>query len=199
MFFALSLFLSPQAHSETLSLANGGDHLDARRPAPSESGGFSQPVPYWAGPGGPNPRSVLSRRYPERGGGGDADPQHRRRGKPRRLPGETRGDFPARRCPARFVIISRAIGATCTGLIEEHYGPKSVRIDTKSCNRGPMAGFVCVDPNLWPGSSNTGGATPASAGTRGAPGDPTRTRRPSGSRRPRPRLPLGAWERAAPV
>jgi hypothetical protein len=46
------------------------------------------------------------------------------------------------------VIISRAIGATCTGLIEEHYGLKGFRIDTKSCNWGPMAGFVCVDPNL---------------------------------------------------
>ncbi len=34
------------------------------------------------------------------------------------------------------------------GLIMEGYAMKGFRIDTKSCNWGPMAGFVCVDPRL---------------------------------------------------
>ena len=34
------------------------------------------------------------------------------------------------------------------GLIEEGYGMKGFRIDTKSCTWGPMAGFVCMDPRL---------------------------------------------------
>lgn len=34
------------------------------------------------------------------------------------------------------------------GLIEEGYGMKGFRVDTKSCTWGPMAGFVCMDPRL---------------------------------------------------
>ena len=46
------------------------------------------------------------------------------------------------------VILSRAVGKACTMLIEEKYGLKGFRIDTKSCSWGPMMGFVCVDPRL---------------------------------------------------
>ena len=34
------------------------------------------------------------------------------------------------------------------GLIADDYCMKGFRIDTKSCNWGPMAGFVCADPRL---------------------------------------------------
>jgi len=45
-------------------------------------------------------------------------------------------------------ISCREVGAVCTGLIEEGYALKGFRVDTKSCNWGPMAGFVCMDPRL---------------------------------------------------
>lgn len=48
----------------------------------------------------------------------------------------------------RHVIISRAVGSHCTRLLEEGYATKGFRIDTKSCDWGPMRGFVCVDPRL---------------------------------------------------
>lgn len=46
------------------------------------------------------------------------------------------------------IILFREPGAMAQGLIEENYCMKGFRIDTKSCNWGPMAGFVCVDPRL---------------------------------------------------
>ena len=46
------------------------------------------------------------------------------------------------------IILFREPGAMARGLIEEHYCMKGFRIDTKSCNWGPMSGFVCVDPRL---------------------------------------------------
>jgi hypothetical protein len=46
------------------------------------------------------------------------------------------------------IIIFREPGVFATGLIEEGYGMKGFRIDTKSCNWGPMCGFVCVDNRL---------------------------------------------------
>src|SRR5688572_26167576 len=46
------------------------------------------------------------------------------------------------------IILFREPGAMASGLIEEHYCMKGFRIDTKSCNWGPMSGFVCVDPRL---------------------------------------------------
>lgn len=46
------------------------------------------------------------------------------------------------------VIISREVGAVCTMLIEEGYAMKSFRIHGKSCNWGPMAGFVVRDPRI---------------------------------------------------
>ncbi|MBF0225665.1 MAG: hypothetical protein HQK76_09450 [Desulfobacterales bacterium] len=48
----------------------------------------------------------------------------------------------------KSVIISRAVGETCTLLIEEGYAMKSFRIHGKSCNWGAMAGFVIRDPRL---------------------------------------------------
>ncbi len=46
------------------------------------------------------------------------------------------------------IILFREPGVTSAGLIAENYSMKGFRIDTKSCNWGPMAGFVCVDPHL---------------------------------------------------
>jgi hypothetical protein len=45
-------------------------------------------------------------------------------------------------------IIFRAVGTQSTRLLEEGYAAKGFRIDTKSCDWGPMRGFVCVDPRL---------------------------------------------------
>lgn len=46
------------------------------------------------------------------------------------------------------VIIVRATGPTCHGLLEEGYDTKGYRIHGKSCDWGPMAGFVMRDPRL---------------------------------------------------
>jgi len=48
----------------------------------------------------------------------------------------------------KCVIMSRATGYTCHGLLEEGYDTKGYRIHGKSCNWGPMAGFVMRDPRL---------------------------------------------------
>jgi hypothetical protein len=45
-------------------------------------------------------------------------------------------------------IMFRAVGKQSTRLLEEGYAAKGFRIDTKSCDWGPMRGFVCVDPRL---------------------------------------------------
>jgi hypothetical protein len=45
-------------------------------------------------------------------------------------------------------ILFRAVGKHATRLLEEGYAAKGFRIDTKSCDWGPMRGFVCVDPRL---------------------------------------------------
>jgi hypothetical protein len=46
------------------------------------------------------------------------------------------------------VILFREPGTSAQGLIAEGYAMKGFRIDAKSCNWGPMKGFVCVDPRL---------------------------------------------------
>jgi hypothetical protein len=46
------------------------------------------------------------------------------------------------------VILSRAVGKVCQMLIEQGYDMKDFRIHAKSCNWGPMAGFVLRDPRL---------------------------------------------------
>ncbi|WP_444927984.1 anthrax toxin-like adenylyl cyclase domain-containing protein [Microbulbifer sp. TRSA002] len=48
----------------------------------------------------------------------------------------------------RCVIIVRATGPTCTQLLEQGYDTKGFRIHGKSCDWGPMAGFVLRDPRL---------------------------------------------------
>jgi Anthrax toxin LF subunit len=46
------------------------------------------------------------------------------------------------------IILFREPGRMAQGLIAEQYSMKGFRIDTKSCNWGPMSGFVCADPRL---------------------------------------------------
>lgn len=48
----------------------------------------------------------------------------------------------------RCIIMSRAVGTACTQLIEEGYSSKGFHVKAKSCNWGPMSGFVLEDPNL---------------------------------------------------
>lgn len=48
----------------------------------------------------------------------------------------------------RCVIMCRATGPTCHGLLEAGYDTKGYRIHGKSCDWGPMAGFVMRDPRL---------------------------------------------------
>ena len=48
----------------------------------------------------------------------------------------------------KCLIMSRAVGIACTGLIEEGYSSKGFHVKAKSCDWGPMAGFVLADPNL---------------------------------------------------
>lgn len=46
------------------------------------------------------------------------------------------------------VIVSRALNPLSTGLLEESYAAKGYHIKAKSCDFGPMAGFVCLEPNF---------------------------------------------------
>lgn len=46
------------------------------------------------------------------------------------------------------VIMSRAVGDACTELILEGYSSKGFHIKAKSCDWGPMRGFVVEDPTL---------------------------------------------------
>lgn len=46
------------------------------------------------------------------------------------------------------MIASRAVGIYATGLILENYASKGFHVKTKSCNWGPMAGFVLSDPRF---------------------------------------------------
>lgn len=48
----------------------------------------------------------------------------------------------------KFVIASRAVGKFATGLILESYASKGFHNKAKSCNWGPMAGFVLTDPRF---------------------------------------------------
>ncbi|MCT7979832.1 CyaA/EF/ExoY family adenylyl cyclase toxin [Laspinema olomoucense] len=43
-------------------------------------------------------------------------------------------------------ILTRTPGVACEGLLAEGYDGKGFHIKGKSCNWGPMAGFVCLDP-----------------------------------------------------
>lgn len=55
------------------------------------------------------------------------------------------------------IIMSRAVGTACTQLIEEGYSSKGFHIKAKSCNWGPMSGFVLEDPNLTKRAPNETG------------------------------------------
>lgn len=46
------------------------------------------------------------------------------------------------------VISSRSVGKWATGLILESYASKGFHVKAKSCNWGPMAGFVLSDPRF---------------------------------------------------
>jgi hypothetical protein len=46
------------------------------------------------------------------------------------------------------MILSRAVGPTCLQLLEQGYDTKGFRVHGKSCDWGPMAGFVLRDPRL---------------------------------------------------
>ena len=46
------------------------------------------------------------------------------------------------------VIASRSVGKFATGLILENYASKGFHVKAKSCNWGPMAGFVLSDPRF---------------------------------------------------
>ena len=46
------------------------------------------------------------------------------------------------------MISSRAVGKYATGLILEGYASKGFHNKAKSCNWGPMAGFVLADPRF---------------------------------------------------
>ncbi len=46
------------------------------------------------------------------------------------------------------IILFREPGPMAQGLIADGYAMKGFRVDTKSCNWGPMSGFVCMDPRL---------------------------------------------------
>lgn len=46
------------------------------------------------------------------------------------------------------VISSRSVGRFATGLILESYASKGFHVKAKSCNWGPMAGFVLSDPRF---------------------------------------------------
>jgi len=48
----------------------------------------------------------------------------------------------------KCVIMTRTPGKACEQLLAEGYDAKSFHIKGKSCNWGPMAGFVCLDPLL---------------------------------------------------
>ncbi len=43
------------------------------------------------------------------------------------------------------VIACRYVGKSVTGLLEAGYATKSIAVHSKSCDWGPMAGFVCAD------------------------------------------------------
>lgn len=48
----------------------------------------------------------------------------------------------------RCVILVRCVGPTCRQLLQHGYDTKGFRIHGKSCDWGPMAGFVLRDPRL---------------------------------------------------
>ncbi len=52
------------------------------------------------------------------------------------------------------VIACRHVGNTVTGLLRAGYATKSIAVHSKSCDWGPMAGFVCADARFTKKSYN---------------------------------------------
>jgi hypothetical protein len=61
------------------------------------------------------------------------------------MPPEHAAAFAAAARQEQCVISSRQLGRVCTGLMTEGYDTKGFRIKSKSCDFGPMAGFLCLD------------------------------------------------------
>lgn len=64
------------------------------------------------------------------------------------MPFEHKAAFLAVARDQKCVIIVRKTGPTCHGPLAEGYDTKGYRIHGKSCDWGPMAGFVLRDPRL---------------------------------------------------
>ena len=47
-----------------------------------------------------------------------------------------------------YIILCRAPGSTCRQLLEQGFDTKGFRVHAKSCDWGPMAGYVVRDPRL---------------------------------------------------
>jgi hypothetical protein len=54
----------------------------------------------------------------------------------------------------KMVISSRELNPLCTDLVLENYAAKGFHIKAKTCDWGPMAGFVPADPRFTKGSQN---------------------------------------------
>jgi len=54
----------------------------------------------------------------------------------------------------RMVIASRELNPLCTDLMMEGYAAKGFHIKAKTCDWGPMAGFVALDPRFTKASQS---------------------------------------------
>lgn len=57
-------------------------------------------------------------------------------------------------CRFKMVIASRELNPLCTDLVLEGYAAKGFHIKAKTCDWGPMAGFVPEDPRFTKGKQN---------------------------------------------
>jgi len=64
------------------------------------------------------------------------------------IPAEHSAVFSQVASQTNTIISSRAVGVYATQLIREGYATKGYHVKAKSCNWGPMAGFVLADPAL---------------------------------------------------
>ena len=55
----------------------------------------------------------------------------------------------------KMVISSRELNPLCTDLVLENYAAKGFHIKAKTCDWGPMAGFVLEDPRFTKASQDT--------------------------------------------
>jgi Anthrax toxin LF subunit len=54
-----------------------------------------------------------------------------------------------------WIIMSRDLNKECGFLLEENYASKGFHVKAKSCDWGPMAGFVLHDPHFSKGAAST--------------------------------------------